>query len=172
MEKEAVDHPGLYISSLAGNWTLCFASSVAPISRVPKTMPMLLRERAEPQAAQHRDKHRTERRNPRTDQDLPPPQFWDNLSHIPLVKRALRELDRRNNTAQLREEDPEFWRPSPGDPRQLGAGINHRDIRRFSRTGGPDLIDLRGVCCCICSFAHLVPSQYISCAHIVPIMCL
>lgn len=135
-------------------------------------MPMLLRGRAGPQAAQHRDKDRIERRNPRTDQDLPPPQFWDNLSHIPLVKRALRELDRRNSTTQLRGQDPEVSRPSPGDPRQLGAGINQQDIRRFSRTGGPDLSDLRGVCCSICSFAHLVPSQYISCAQLVLIVCL
>lgn len=117
-------------------------------------MPMLLRGRAGPQAAQHRDKRRTERRKT-TDRDLPPPQFWDNLSHIPLVKRALRELDRRNNRLQSREQGLESSRPSPGDPRQLEGDIEYQAIKRFSRTGGPDLSDLRGVCCLICYFTHL-----------------
>lgn len=116
---------------------------------VPKTMPMLLRGRAGPQAAQYHDRHRTKRNSSRTDQDSPPPQFWDNLSHIPLVKRALRELDRRNNTTLPRGQGPEASRPSPGDIRQLEAGIIYQDIKRFSRTGGPDLTDLRGVRCSI-----------------------
>lgn len=135
-------------------------------------MPMLLRERTGPQAAQHRDKHRTEQRSPRTEQDLPPPHFWDNLSHIPLVKRALRELDRRNNTNQPPEQDLEASRPSRGDPRQLETGIKYQDISRFSRTGGPDLSDLRGVGRSICYLAHPVPSQCISCAQLFPFVCL
>lgn len=64
---------------------------------------------------------------------LRPPQFWDNLTpRIPLVKAALRELDRRN-----RQTIPH---PTPVKTRRL-----HCDLQRYARQGGPDLSDLRGV---------------------------
>lgn len=65
--------------------------------------------------------------------------FWDDLSHVPLVKAALRELDRRNKAAlaacAYRHGERE-------------AGINCGDtggLQRFARQGGPDLTDLRGI---------------------------
>jgi len=62
------------------------------------------------------------------------PEFWDRLSRIPLSKNALRELDRRNTLQSL-------------VPNQhLENRLPHEaDINRFSRLGGPDLRDLRGV---------------------------
>lgn len=61
-----------------------------------------------------------------------PPEFWDRLSTIPLIRSALEELDRRNRAR------PAF--PPPPPPR---TGLV-RDLARFARHGGPDLVDLRG----------------------------
>lgn len=107
---------------------------------------MLLRprQRGGHEAAQHRDTDRTEQQNFREYQDLPPPRFWDNLFHIPLVKRALRELDRRNSTCQRRGQSSDSPSRSPRDLHQLETGIKYQDLKCFSRTGGPDLSDLRG----------------------------
>ena len=59
------------------------------------------------------------------------PTFWDNLSKVWLTKRALRELDRRNN------KRPVQTYPTPE--------ICLTDLARFARRGGPDLGHLRGV---------------------------
>ncbi|KAK3338037.1 hypothetical protein B0H65DRAFT_542475 [Neurospora tetraspora] len=59
-----------------------------------------------------------------------PPEFWDNLSKVPLTRRALRELDRRNST-----------RPAPGP---AAPAVYTTDLARFARHGGPDLRRLRG----------------------------
>lgn len=61
---------------------------------------------------------------------LRPPEFWDNLSHVPLVKSALRELDRRT-VKHVAAPRPIVSKPL--------------DILRYARHGGPDLSDLRGV---------------------------
>ncbi|KAG8157363.1 hypothetical protein KVR01_012747 [Diaporthe batatas] len=74
-----------------------------------------------------------------------PPQFWDNLSRIPLVESALRELDRRNSETRLWEEGLEDARQLPSDAQWLEVGIISQDIHRFSRNGGPDLSEFRGV---------------------------
>ncbi|KAL7917158.1 hypothetical protein ACQKWADRAFT_61989 [Trichoderma austrokoningii] len=58
------------------------------------------------------------------------PEFWDNLSKVPLTPRALRELDRRNNNRPRRE-------------RRIPT-ILVTDIGRFARRGGPSLCHLRG----------------------------
>ncbi|KAH7129629.1 hypothetical protein B0J13DRAFT_452806 [Dactylonectria estremocensis] len=58
------------------------------------------------------------------------PAFWDNLSRVWLTPRALRELDRRNNT-----------RPSPGF---TAPEVCSTDLARFARRRGPDLRHLRG----------------------------
>ncbi|KAI3394029.1 hypothetical protein diail_3293 [Diaporthe ilicicola] len=60
---------------------------------------------------------------------LRPPQFWDNLSHIPLVKAVLQELDQRN------QDIPALCSSS---------SLAGTDLLRFARHGGPDLSDLRG----------------------------
>ncbi len=74
-------------------------------------------------------------RNPKT-----PPSFWDNLSHVPLGRRALVEFNRRHGRTAY--------------PKKLAAiPTGEVDIRRlkrvglarFARHGGPLLDDLRGV---------------------------
>ena len=61
-----------------------------------------------------------------------PPDFWDNLSLVPLTVRALRELDRRQKILR---------------PRLNSASLQPRltDLGRFARGGGPDIRRLRGV---------------------------
>ncbi|KAF3760106.1 hypothetical protein M406DRAFT_240300, partial [Cryphonectria parasitica EP155] len=61
-----------------------------------------------------------------------PPEFWDRLSTIPLIRSALKELDRR-----ICEQPAP---PPPSLPTEPAA----RDLARFARHGGPDLRDLRG----------------------------
>lgn len=95
----------------------------------------------------------------------PPPTFWDNLSQVWLTKGALRELDRRNSrlvqqisparripgpytrsalTEWKRRE--ENWQPEVSAKEYLSRSLGHLDdIKSFSRHGGPDLSDLRGV---------------------------
>jgi hypothetical protein len=64
-----------------------------------------------------------------------PPEFWDNLSQVPLCRRALREFDRRT----LR----------PAAPKPPVRSVLEEDLvkqlKRFARRGGPALRDLRGV---------------------------
>jgi hypothetical protein len=60
-----------------------------------------------------------------------PPEFWDNLSRVPLCRRALREFDRRT----VRPVTPKLPVPS----------VVKGDLKRFARHGGPDLRDIRGV---------------------------
>lgn len=64
-----------------------------------------------------------------------PAEFWDNLSEVPLCKRALRELDRRS--VQRIVSKP---LAQPIQTRQ-----RTEEIKRFARCGGPDIRDLRGV---------------------------
>ncbi|ROW13684.1 hypothetical protein VPNG_04576 [Cytospora leucostoma] len=58
------------------------------------------------------------------------PAFYDRLSTVSLTKRALLELNRRNDTQT---------KACPPHPTHLD-----RDIHRFARHGGPDLSGLRG----------------------------
>ncbi|KAI0099338.1 hypothetical protein GGR51DRAFT_564986 [Nemania sp. FL0031] len=58
------------------------------------------------------------------------PEFWDNLSKVPLTARALREVDRRND---IHLRPPKPW-----------PGIFSGSIARFARHGGPNILDLRG----------------------------
>ncbi|KAJ9161135.1 Ribonuclease H-like protein [Coniochaeta hoffmannii] len=59
-----------------------------------------------------------------------PPEFWDGLSKVPLTRRVLRELDRRNSAQTA---------PGPATP-----AVYTTDRSRFARHGGPDLRHLRG----------------------------
>lgn len=65
---------------------------------------------------------------------LPPPEFWDTLSRVPLSKNALRELDRRNALQPLL--------PNRNLENRLPRTA---DVKRLSRVGDPDLQKLRGV---------------------------
>jgi hypothetical protein len=64
-----------------------------------------------------------------------PTEFWDNLSRVPLCRRALRELNRRAVP------------PVAPTPRTERIVKSHPIIRlkRFARRGGPDLRNIRGV---------------------------
>lgn len=64
-----------------------------------------------------------------------PASFWDNLSHVPLVPRALKEFDRRIVPVAV---------PAPPDLVLLGANHSTR-LKRFARLGGPDLRSIRAV---------------------------
>ena len=91
--------------------------------------------------------------------------FWDSLSKIWLTKTALRELNRRNNqpaSSQPRSQYRRARRPitrnfltelkrnrrvteSASDFLYYCEPATFEDIKRFARTGGPDLSDLKGV---------------------------
>jgi hypothetical protein len=91
------------------------------------------------------------------------PAFWDSLSKVWLTKHALRELNRRNAKPLPHSSSRRAHRPvtrnflaelkkrckpiqSAGDFLYNCAPKILRDIKLFSRQGGPDLSDLRGVC--------------------------
>jgi hypothetical protein len=64
-----------------------------------------------------------------------PPQFWDNLSQVPLTRRALREFNRRT-----------VWPVTPKPPeRSIVKGDLLKRLKRFARHGGPSLRNIRGV---------------------------
>lgn len=64
------------------------------------------------------------------------PGFWDSLPTIYLTRRALQEFDRRK--AQETSRDSAASRlTSREEPRET--------LQRYSRMGGPDLSDIRGV---------------------------
>ncbi|KAF2272254.1 uncharacterized protein EI97DRAFT_386272 [Westerdykella ornata] len=76
-----------------------------------------------------------------------PAAFWDNLSKIWLTKRALRELDRRNNQAAPRLSAR--WKENcqnvqyAVDYLRLCKPRILKDIKSFARHGGPDLSNVR-----------------------------
>lgn len=130
-----------YILQLAPAVTTWPAMAKPPIRKRPRP-----KERSQDHQLSH--DHELSQ-NPQLSQDQPPPakrvkssgrqrsnfppEFWDNLSKLWLEPRALRELDRRNNLQPLSK-------PTPAEPYAT-------DLARFARHGGPDLQDLRGVCC-------------------------
>ncbi|KAF2803001.1 uncharacterized protein BDZ99DRAFT_178900 [Mytilinidion resinicola] len=93
----------------------------------------------------------------------PPAAFWDKLSKIWLTKRALRELDRRNARASPnpprspyrrvhRPATRNFLAQSKRNRQTLQHTADYlrccnprtlKDVKLFSRHGGPDLSDLR-----------------------------
>lgn len=91
--------------------------------------------------------------------------FWDGLSEFWLTKDALRELDRRNSSLiaqpasrRVKASDRPVTRKSFAEQRdrhrtQTADEFLHvctseglKTIKRFARSGGIDLRDLRGVC--------------------------
>lgn len=97
--------------------------------------------------------------------ELPPAAFWDNLSRIPLLRRALKELDRRNaqSASNLSRVQPKVKKPRTRSavrkskqktqpaipvPEYLSKAppADITLLKVFARQGGPDLTDLRGVC--------------------------
>jgi hypothetical protein len=106
------------------------------------------------------------KRQRRTYQQTPPPvEYWDNLSKIWLTKRALRELDRRNALRSFKSTHSPYQARRPvtrnfhtelerirGSIHTAQEFITHcepstlKNIRLFARHGGPDLLNLRGVC--------------------------
>src|SRR4051794_25904316 len=100
-----------------------------------------------------------------TTRSQPSAAFWDNLSRIELTKRALRELDRRNALSAPSPPGPSYRRPHRPLTRYALAELKRnrqptqptpdflsncaprclKDIKLFTKHGGPDLTDLRGV---------------------------
>ena len=92
-----------------------------------------------------------------------PAAFWDNLSEIPLTRRALRELNRRNTqAARVRKASRptrrpatrrtvaewERYHPPLKPPTSFLANRGHNtysELKSFSKHGGPDLSNLRRV---------------------------
>lgn len=86
----------------------------------------------------------------------PPPVFWDNLSEVPLIRSAVRELNRRNalsedkrrprrgsrQTTQNTSNNSRCKQPATDKPQDHDLQTR---LERFARQGGPDLTDLRGV---------------------------
>ncbi|KAK5442639.1 hypothetical protein LTS15_010957 [Exophiala xenobiotica] len=68
-----------------------------------------------------------------------PPSFWDTLSRIRLSRGALREFDRRN--IQETDQPPCTLIPKVEYP----IGRARLRLKRFARSGGPDLSHLRGL---------------------------
>ncbi len=83
--------------------------------------------------SQHQPKKRK-----RGDPSQPPPAFWDNLSEIPLTRRALQELDRRNRESSNAQVHGPVTQRIIAEARQAAKHV--------ARQGGPDLSELRGVC--------------------------
>jgi hypothetical protein len=96
----------------------------------------------------------------------PPSGYWDNLSKIWLTKRALKELNRRNNKPN--EHSPPYRRNRRPFTRSLFAKWakgqqsaseilysysedDLKEVQRFARQGGPDTSNLRGVFIARCS---------------------
>lgn len=81
---------------------------------------------------------------------FPPPRFWDRLSFIPLTRRALRELQRRD--AQLPSSQKSTNCCGRSSRRTIHASrfveqlspACLRQLQRSGRQGGPDLQDIRG----------------------------
>jgi hypothetical protein len=65
-----------------------------------------------------------------------PEAFWDNLSRIPLCRRALREFNRRV---------PESTAPKPPPFQPILEQNLIKQLKRFVRQGGPNLSNIRGV---------------------------
>jgi hypothetical protein len=126
------------------------------------------RQRSEPSAPQLngilQPQLKRQKLNHSTSGSQPSPAFWDNLSKIWLTNCALRELNRRsrqlvssqpysqsrrsrrpvtrNFLAELRSR--RFTQSASDFLRHCDPEIS-KNVKRFSRNGGPDLSDLKGV---------------------------
>lgn len=74
-------------------------------------------------------------KQPSPSRSRPPPAFWDKLSRVPLCRRALREFNRRAAQPIV---------PKPRLERDINGSLV-KQLKRFSRRGGPDLRNIRGV---------------------------
>lgn len=97
----------------------------------------------------------------------PPSSYWGKLSKIWLTKRALKELNRRN--IKSNEYSPPYrpfrrsltrsllaeWAKGQQSASDILDSYSEKDLeglKQFSRVGGPDTSDLRGVFITRCSY--------------------
>ncbi|PYH86994.1 hypothetical protein BO82DRAFT_324311 [Aspergillus uvarum CBS 121591] len=73
----------------------------------------------------------------------PPPLFWDKLSKLWLTKSALREANRRNRSLFLYQGSSSIPHTFAPDFLRNCSTARLKEVRRFSRCGGPDLSDIR-----------------------------
>jgi hypothetical protein len=92
-------------------------------------------DEAAPTAEQQPQPSAKRQRTSRQSRSRTPPEFWDNLSRVPLCRRALREFNRR--AVQLAASKQRAERVIEGDL--------FKQLKRFARRGGPDLRNIRGV---------------------------
>ncbi|OJD27311.1 hypothetical protein ACJ73_01304 [Blastomyces percursus] len=88
--------------------------------------------------------------------DAPAPAYWDNLSKIWLTKDALEELDRRNSRPKPPRNHP--FQFAPAFLRDCAPACS-KQIKKVSRSGGPDLTDLRNTNPCKYTIADNI-AQY------------
>ncbi|EQL31109.1 hypothetical protein BDFG_06499 [Blastomyces dermatitidis ATCC 26199] len=89
-----------------------------------------------------------------------PQAYWDNLSNVHLTRSAIKEFDRQNSSSDLQRPlhrpitrqfhiGQKLYRCCPEEPVLLPGFLcdcsssHPKEIKRFSRLGGPDLSDLR-----------------------------
>lgn len=84
------------------------------------------------------------------------PEFYDRLSKIWLTPRALRELDRRNESLPLSKPKPTARLEKPCRAKLVAlAKFGFSELAQFAAFGGPDLSDLKGVC----AYMYLLPAN-------------
>jgi hypothetical protein len=91
---------------------------------------------SQPRSLSEEPGSQTQAATKRRRQPLDPAEFWDNLSRVPLCRRALREFNRRHLPPAV---------PAPPLMPPVLEGRLLKSLNRFSRHGGPGLRNIRGV---------------------------
>ncbi|KAJ0413215.1 hypothetical protein BJY00DRAFT_306469 [Aspergillus carlsbadensis] len=73
----------------------------------------------------------------------PPPLFWDKLHKLWLTKSALREANQRNRSLSSNQRSSSFHHTFDPDFLRNCSTTHLKEVKRFSRRGGPDLSDIR-----------------------------
>ncbi|PHH86568.1 hypothetical protein CDD83_10052 [Cordyceps sp. RAO-2017] len=102
-----------------------------------------------PQTKDAQDDNRPPKKQKLNHPAIPPPKFWDNLSEIPLTRRALQELDRRHSQStchlgKIRIGDRSTPQPQIHNNVQQCSSTFVKELQRCARQGGPCMLDLRG----------------------------
>ncbi|KAE9964998.1 hypothetical protein BLS_007924 [Venturia inaequalis] len=95
----------------------------------PSPLNRLKRARGDDSPDAGPEHHHTSKRQKR---ERTPPAFWNNLSRVPLCRRALQEYERRVTSTT-----------PPGQPDRVElTAAQRKQLKRFARRGGPDCQDI------------------------------